>query len=157
LGKSQVQCQMIASATTGRTWPDGQPGPTPGRVVILTAEDTAKDYRRRLQGAGADMSMVEMLDSIRRNDRDEMFLLSEDLDKLDAILRDLGDVVLVAFDPITAFMGSGRGFDSHRATDVRSQLGPLRMLAEKHNIAFSVVTHPSKNPSQRAIDHFLGS
>jgi DNA polymerase len=157
LGKSQVQCQLIASATSGRAWPDGQTGPTPGRVVILTAEDTSKDYRRRLQGVAADMSKVEMLDSIHRNDRDEMFLLSEDLDKLDAILRDLGDVILVAFDPITAFMGSGRGFDSHRATDVRSQLGPLRMLAEKHNIAFSVVTHPSKNPSQRAIDHFLGS
>jgi hypothetical protein len=72
-------------------------------------------------------------------------------------ILDLGDVRLVAIDPITAFMGSGKHFDSHRATDVRSQLGPLGLLAENLNVAFSTVTHPPKNASQRAIDHFIGS
>jgi hypothetical protein len=31
------------------------------------------------------------------------------------------------------------------------------LLAEKLNVAFSTVTHPPKNASQRAIDHFIGS
>ena len=65
---------------------------------------------------------------------------------------------LVTIDPITAYMGSGRGFDSHRATDVRSQLLPLAKLAEKVNISFSAVTHPPKSATARtAIDSFIGS
>src|SRR5262249_49590567 len=64
---------------------------------------------------------------------------------------------LVTIDPITAYMGSGRGFDSHRATDVRSQLTPLKELAERTGVCFSAITHPPKNASARAIDHFIGS
>jgi hypothetical protein len=55
-------------------------------------------------------------------------------------------------------MGHGRGFDSHRASDVRSQLHPLSKLAEKLGICFSAVTHPPKNAGTRtALDSFIGS
>jgi hypothetical protein len=55
-------------------------------------------------------------------------------------------------------MGSGRGFDSHRATDVRAQLHPLKVSAEKLDIAFSAITHPPKNAAARAVlDNFIGS
>jgi AAA domain len=158
VGKSLVQCDLIATITTGRPWPDGSPGPQPGNVIILTAEDRIADYKRRLAAAGANRSKVKILSYIRRNNRNELFLLAEDLDKLEQAIRDLGDVRLVAIDPITAFMGHGRGFDSHRATDVRSQLFPLKQLAEKLGVAFSAVTHPPKNAGVRiAIDSFIGS
>ena len=62
---------------------------------------------------------------------------------------------MVTIDPITAYMGGK--VDSHSATDVRSQLGPLADLAERTNVAFSAITHPAKNAGQRAIDHFIGS
>jgi hypothetical protein len=95
---------------------------------------------------------------VRRNERDELFLLSQDLDKLEMACRDLGDVSLINIDPITAFMGSGKGFDSHRATDVRSQLYPLSKLAEELNVTFGVVTHPPKGAASRAaLDSFIGS
>ena len=45
LGKGLLQCNLIAHVTTGRDWPDGSPGPAPGRVIILTAEDRKEDYR----------------------------------------------------------------------------------------------------------------
>jgi hypothetical protein len=32
-----------ARATTGADWPDGSPGPIPGRAIILTAEDRKED------------------------------------------------------------------------------------------------------------------
>jgi hypothetical protein len=157
-GKSLLQCDLIARITTGRDWPDGTAGPEPGSVVILSAEDRVSDYVRRLTAAGADLTRAKMLSYIRRNDRDELFLLGEDLDKLEQAILDLGDVKLVAIDPITAFMGHGRNFDSHRATDVRSQLHPLSRLAEKLGVAFSTVTHPPKNAAGRAaIDNFIGS
>ena len=51
----------------------------------------------------------------------------------------------------------GHKLDSHRATDVRGQLGPLADLAERTDIALSAITHPPKHTTQRAIDHFIGS
>jgi DNA polymerase len=158
IGKSLLQCNLIAIITTGRNWPDGMPGSAPERVVILTAEDRVSDYVRRLTAAGADLTRTTMLSYVRRNGRDELFLLSEDLDKLEQLVNDFGDVRLVAIDPITAFMGHGRGFDSHRASDVRSQLHPLSRLAEKLGVGFSAVTHPPKNAAARtALDSFIGS
>jgi putative DNA primase/helicase len=158
LGKSQVQCQFIACATTGRPWPNGAPGIEPCRVLMLTAEDNVADTLvPRLEAAGAKLELIEVLKKIRRGDREEMFLLSEDLDALEQKIRKYGDVGLVTFDPLTAYMGSGKNFDSHRATDVRSQLSPLKELAEHTGVCFSAITHPPKNASNRAIDHFIGS
>jgi hypothetical protein len=158
IGKSQIHCQFIACATTGREWPDGAPGIVPCRVILLTAEDTTEDTLvPRLKAAKADLKMIEELKAIQRNNRDEMFLLGEDLSSLEEMIQDFGDVGLVTIDPITAYMGHAKNFDSHRATDVRSQLSPLKKLAEKTGVAFSAITHPPKNASPRALDHFIGS
>jgi putative DNA primase/helicase len=158
IGKSQIQCQYIACATAGRAWPNGMPGIKPCRVIILTAEDTTDDTLvPRLMAAGANLALVEELKAIRRNNREEMFLLDQDLATLETMIRDYGDVGLVTIDPITAYMGHGKKFDSHRATDVRSQLSPLKNLAARTGIAFSAVTHPPKNASAQALDHFIGS
>jgi hypothetical protein len=158
IGKSQIHCQYLTCATTGRAWPNGMPGIVPCRVIILTAEDTTDDTLvPRLKAAGANLKMIEQLKAIRRNERDEMFLLGEDLATLEQMIRDFGDVGMVTIDPITAFMGHDRHFDSHRATDVRSQLSPLKQLAERTGVAFSAITHPPKNASPRALDHFIGS
>jgi hypothetical protein len=134
IGKTYLICDQISRITTGRAWPDGAPGGTPGTVISLIAEDADKEFRRRMMGAGANLKKVELLKYVQRNARDELFLLAEDLDKLEAACRDIGDVRLITIDPITAYMGSGRGFDSDRATDVRSQLAPLKDLAERLDI-----------------------
>ena len=158
IGKSQIHCQYVACTTTGRPWPNGAPGINPRRVIMLTAEDTTDTTLvPRLKAAGANLDLVEELNAIRRNAKEEMFLLAEDLDKLEQMIRDRGDVGLVTVDPITAYMGHDKRFDSHRATDVRSQLSPLKRLAERTNVAFSAITHPPKNASPRALDHFIGS
>jgi hypothetical protein len=158
IGKGLLLCDLIARVTTGNAWPDGCPGTAPGSVIILTAEDRAEDYRRRLAAAGADANKAYVLEYVRRDGRDELFLLAEDLDKLEQACRDIGDTKLVAFDPITAYMGSGRGFDSHRASDVRSQLHPLKATAERLDIAFTAITHPPKGANGRAVlDSFIGS
>jgi hypothetical protein len=82
-------------------------------------------------------------------------LLGEDLAKLEEAIEEIGDVGLVTIDPITAYMGGK--VDSHRATDVRNQLGPLKDLAERLHVGLSVVTHPPKNAGPRAMDQFIGS
>jgi DNA polymerase bacteriophage-type len=158
IGKSLVYCDFCAIITTGRDWPDGTPGSKPGNVLILSAEDRVSDYKRRLAAAGADRSRVKMLSFVRRDGRDELFELDKDLDKLEQAILHLDGVRLVIIDPITAYMGHGNGFDSHRVSDVRSQLHPLTRLAEKLDIPFGLVTHPPKNASARTVlDNYIGS
>jgi len=127
VGKSQIHCQYAACATTGCEWPNKVAGIAPCRVIMVTAEDSTEDtLKPRLMAAHADLKLIEEFKGIRHNNRDEMFLIGEHLDILEEMIRDFGDVGLVTIDPITAYMGSGKGFDSHRATDVRSQLSPLK-------------------------------
>ena len=156
MAKSQIHCQFVARATTGATWPDGTNGIPHGNVIMLTAEDCLdQTIVPRLIAAGADLLRVHILKRIRKDNKERMFLLSEDLEVLEKVIADLGDVRLVTIDPITAYMGGK--LDSHRATDVRNQLGPLAELSERLDVAFSAITHPAKNAGQRAIDHFIGS
>jgi hypothetical protein len=123
---------------------------------MLTAEDNmAHTMRPRLFAAGADLEQVQILNWIRKDNKDRMFLLQEDIDILEEILRNDPEIGLVTFDPITAYMGGK--LDSHRATDVRSQFAPLKDLAERMNVAFSVITHPAKRPGPKALDHYIGS
>ena len=158
IGKSQVHCQYVACITTGRGWPDGTANTGRGNVIMLTAEDnTAQILVPRLMAAGADLERVLILQRIRKDKKNRMFLLNEDIEELKQAIADFGEVWLTTFDPITAYMGGGKSFDSHRATDVRNQLGPLAEMAEHTNVAFSAITHPAKNAGPRALDHYLGS
>jgi hypothetical protein len=157
LGKSQVQISLIACVTAGLTWPDGTPPCTPAKVIMLTAEDSIdRTVVPRLIAAGANLANVVIVKMIRTDKKKRHFLLTEDLEKLEKLAHDLGSVVLITIDPITAYMG-GR-VDSHKATEVRSQLNPLQEFSDRTGIAVSAVTHPAKNViSQKAIDFFIGS
>jgi DNA polymerase bacteriophage-type len=155
-GKSQIHCAFVAYVTTGKAWPDGANGAPPGNVIMLTAEDCLdQTIVPRLIAAGADRERVFLLKKIRRDNKERMFLLGEDLEELERMIAKTGDVRLITIDPITAYMGSK--LDSHRATDVRGQLGPLADLAERSDVSLSAITHPPKHTSQRSIDQFIGS
>jgi putative DNA primase/helicase len=156
LGKSQVQIHFVACVTAGLTWPDGTAGQSPANIIMLTAEDVLHDeVVPRLMAAGADTTRVHILKSIKKDGNDRQFLLGEDLDALEKAVIKVGNVGLITIDPITAFMGGK--MDSHKTTEVRSQLGPLKDFAERLNIAVSTITHPPKSAGQKAIDHFIGS
>jgi hypothetical protein len=156
LGKSQVQISLVACVTAGLPWPNGEKGMSPANVIMLTAEDTLdQEVVPRLIAAGANLERVQILKCIRSADgKDRQFLLGEDLDTLERAINQVGDVGLITIDPITAYMGK---IDSHKTTDVRAQLGPLKDLAERTNVAVSTITHPAKSTSQKAIDQFIGS
>jgi hypothetical protein len=157
LGKSQVQCCLVACCTACLPWPDGTSAlDEPVNVIMLTAEDSiAQGLVPRLMAAGADMKRVHIVQCIKRNNKNHQFLLSQDLLDLELAIEEVGNVGLVTIDPITAYMGGK--MDSHKTTEVRSQLGPLKDLAERCDVAISTITHPAKNAGPRAIDHFIGS
>jgi putative DNA primase/helicase len=157
LGKSQVQINLVACVTAELAWPDGTAAMKPANVIMLTAEDVLdQEVVPRLIAAKADLKRVHILKCIKTDEKTgRQFLLGEDLDALEKAVTKIGDVALVTIDPITAYMGSK--IDSHRTTEVRSQLGPLKDFAERLHVAISAITHPPKSSSQKAIDHFIGS
>lgn len=157
LGKSQVHCHYAACVTTTKPWPDGSASGEAANVIMVTAEDCLDDeVVPRLVAAGADVRRVYIVKLIRLDRKTQrQFLLAEDLDTLEKKVREIGDVALVMIDPITAFMGGK--MDSHKATEVRSQLGPLKDFAERLRVAVSAISHPAKNAGPKAIDHVIGS
>ena len=73
---------------------------------MLTEEDCLEEtIIPRLIAAKADLNRVQFLKKIRKDDKDRMFLLSEDIEILAKIIARVGDVGLVTIDPITAYMG----------------------------------------------------
>jgi hypothetical protein len=161
IAKSQAQISFIRCVTTGCDWPDGQKGlGTPAYVIMLTGEDSQKqELKPRLMAAGADCSKVVILDFIRKDKKNRMFMLGEDLDKLEHLIKRLRaegkEVALITMDPITAYMGGK--MDNYRATEVRAQLGPLVAMIEQQHVALSAITHPPKSAGPNAADHFNGS
>jgi putative DNA primase/helicase len=124
---------------------------------MVTAEDAIDtEVVPRLTAAGADLKRVFILKYIKTDKKTKrQFLLTEDLVRLERKAVEIGNIGLICIDPITAYMGGK--VDSHKTTEVRSQLGPLKDFAERTNIAISAITHPPKHSSNRAIDHFIGS
>ena len=156
LGKSQVQIHLLACATAGLVWPNGARAIEPVDVIMVTAEDAIDtEVVPRLMAAGADLDRIHILKCIKTDKAQRQFLLADDLAKLEQAVAEIGNVGLICLDPITAYMGGK--MDSHKATEVRSQLGPLKDFAERTNVALSAITHPAKNAGTKAIDHFIGS
>jgi predicted ATP-dependent serine protease len=110
----------------------------------VSAEDAANDtIAPRLTAVGADLTCVHILDSVKDASGGERnFSLQTDLKNLEAKIEELGDVVMVIIDPVTAYMGDK--IDSNQTTAIRAVLGPVAKLAERTDVCFLVITHPTK-------------
>jgi hypothetical protein len=97
----------------------------------------------RLIAAGADLNRINLINMVREPNGERMFSLYTDLAMLRAKIMEIGDVVLLLIDPLTAYLGVGK-IDSYRTTDVRAVLGPLVNLAAELNIAVIAVMHFNK-------------
>jgi hypothetical protein len=145
-GKGQVLCYIAAQVTkAGRSaWPCGEGYAPQGNVILLTAEDAVDDtVAPRLEAAGADRTRIEIVKMVREQNGERMFSLHTDLAMLREKIMEVGDVVLVLIDPISAYLGVGK-VDSYRTTDVRAVLGPLVSLATELKVAMIGVMHFNK-------------
>jgi putative DNA primase/helicase len=157
LGKSQICCDITARITKGGTWPvDGSECPK-GSVILLNAEDDAADtIKPRLSVAGADMDKVYMFDWVTDTEggQHRSFTLDRDIPKLRQMIEEIGDVVALMIDPVTAYLGDA---DSHKNAEVRATLHPLTQLAAELNFAVLAVTHMNKGASKEAMMKVMGS
>jgi len=160
LGKSQVTTSLAAIVTKGGGWPVDLTFAERGRVIFLSAEDDPADtIRPRLDAAGADVSLCEIVQFVRVLDRDgnqtrRAFNLKADMMRLSALLAERGDVALVIIDPVTAYCGDT---DTHRTSDVRAVLAEVSEVAGRHKAAFVAVSHLNKGDSAKALQRVTGS
>jgi putative DNA primase/helicase len=147
LGKSQIAASLAAIATTGGLWPVDRSTSPIGSVVVLSAEDDAADtIRPRLEAAGADVTKVHILHAVIDNtpngeEVQRAFNLRADIRRLEQVIADIGDVVLVVIDPVSAYVGTA---DSHNNAEIRGLLAPLSEMAARQNVAVVMVSHLNK-------------
>ena len=144
MGKGQILAFAVAAITAGVPLPCKEGGAPRGRVIWLNAEDGAADtVKPRLVAAGADLRRVRFINSIVDGDTTRTFSLVTDLDVLRQMIEEMGDVVLVVIDPITAYLGVGK-VDSRAGTDVRGVLTPLKELLEELHVGALGISHFNK-------------
>jgi putative DNA primase/helicase len=108
------------------------------------AEDDYEDtVIPRLVAAGADLNRVHILEMVRTGDQKRMFNLVGDLELLRQKIDEIGDVVVVIIDPMSAYLGVGK-VDSYRTTDVRGVLAPLVELAAEKRVFVLGILHFNK-------------
>src|SRR5262249_61113266 len=117
MGKSQAQCSYVACATASCPWPDGAKALPPCNVIMLTAEDNIEQILvPRLIAAGADLTRITILKSIRKDNKDRRVLFRENIEAFGGgLLHEKAH--LVTHDPITPLMGGK--LKCHPGTDVR--------------------------------------
>jgi RecA-family ATPase len=155
VGKTLVMIDIAARVSKGKKFPDGSPCKQ-GRVLYFSTEDDAEtQLKPRLKAAGADCSLItvqgaEAKKFLNLGDRDGcgLRLLKKAVTQYD------GEVRLVIFDPITAFMG---GKDINRDNDVREVFTPLARLSQQYGLAIINSIHFGKNTDVKVKYRSIGS
>ena len=145
MGKGLLWSDIVARVSKGEDWPAGEGKAPLGNIIIFTAEDNSETtVVPRLAAAGADLDRIEIVEMARNpDDTERMFNLATDLPALKAKIEEIGNVVLVIIDPVSAYLGVGK-VSSGSSTDVRGVLSPLTKLAEEKRVAILAVAHFNK-------------
>lgn len=151
-GKSMLSIDLAARWTSGLAMPDVSRHGGPWPVVMVTAEDDIEDtIAPRLRAAGADMSLVRLID--HGTDETRPFSIAEDMPALYRTVMD-AKAKIVILDPLMAFIGEAT--DSHNDASTRRALFPLYRLAKDLGVAVVTLRHLNKG-SGRAIYRGGGS
>src|SRR5262249_3962054 len=144
MGKGQIAAFMVAAVTAGVELPCGEGHMPQGNVIWLNAEDGLQDtVVPRLVAAGSDLKRIRFINSAHVNGQERTFNLVTDLPLLRKAIEEMGDVVLIIIDPMSAYLGVGK-VDGRSATDVRGVLTPLKEMAEELHIAVIGIAHFNK-------------
>jgi putative DNA primase/helicase len=143
-GKGQVCAYLAAAATASIALPCSEGIAPQGNVIWFNAEDGMRDtIVPRLVAAGANLSRVHFITATRDQGRRRPFSLLTDLPLLRMKIEQIGNVVLVIIDPISAYLGVGK-LDGRSQSDVRGMLTPLKDLAEATGVLVLGIMHFNK-------------
>lgn len=148
-GKTTLVLKLAAALSRGLPLPcDDDKKYEPIHIIYQTAEDGIDDtIRPRLEKAGADCSMIRVVDETDKE-------LSMTDDRLEQAIIETG-ARLIILDPIQAYIGAT--VDMHRANEIRPVLKYLGIIAEKHNCAIILIGHMNKASGSKSTYRGLGS
>jgi AAA domain/Bifunctional DNA primase/polymerase, N-terminal len=130
VNKSTVILDIVARITRGLKMPCGEGTAPTGNVLILTNEDDVADtIHPRLAAAGADVKRVYVIKGLVQQDKSgrRTFNLMEDVERLKKLVEQIGEVVAIVIDPVSAYLGKPGGKqDVHRDADVRAILSRFK-------------------------------
>lgn len=152
-GKSILTTDLVARWTSGAPMPDGSRHGGPWPCLMISAEDDFEDtVVPRLRAAGADLSLVRLLDHGAIEGRP--FDVTRDVPALARIVIEAG-IKVITLDPLMALLGDKT--DSHNDSAVRGALFPLFKLARDAGVAIVVVRHLNKGSGAKALYRGSGS
>jgi hypothetical protein len=141
-GKGFIIKDTAARITRGLPFPDSAPA-CPGSVVLVGAEESLQHtVRPQLDAQGADSDKVCVFDARNGDGSKIQFNLGKHLPQLENLINEIGDVVLLVFDPITAYLGDDA--QAFKDDKVRALLTPLAEMAERTNVAVIMIMHLNK-------------
>lgn len=154
VGKTFFYMDLAARITRGMPWPDGGDAPV-GSVLMVTSEDGLADtLRPRLDLLGGDPARVIVARNAVTMDEAHPFSLETDLTQLRAELAQRPEIIMTAFDPLSAYLGAR---DSYKDAEIREILTPLAALAEEANVALLGILHLTKAAQRRILMRAQGS
>jgi putative DNA primase/helicase len=144
-GKGLIGSFLCACATNKHPLPCGEGKAPQGSVIYFAGEDDNEDtVVPRLAAAGADLNRVHIVKVMGDpNGKERTFSMITDLAALEAKLDEIGDVVLVIIDPMSAYIGVGKA-NTSMTSDVRGFLMPLTDMAAKRKICILGIMHFNK-------------
>ena len=153
-GKSFVTIDLAARLSTNSPLPGQSSSTGGGPVLLLNAEDDARDtIYPRVSAAGGDLNRIRVLAPAGLG-LDRLPRVPEDLGALEAAIRE-SSAVLVVIDPMMAFFPPGVSANSDQS--IRTALRPLAALAVDTGACVLLVRHLRKTGGGISIYRGLGS
>jgi hypothetical protein len=141
LGKSWLMAYLIAAHLGLKPWPDGTPGGSGGKVLLLETEQLRGVYAERLGKLGVPDDAVILLPPPEGSDvQREVYVpdILADIGRIEAFAKEHG-VSLIAVDSLSG----GHSLDEN-SSEVRAVLAALSRLAASLGVAVIVVHHARK-------------
>lgn len=157
-GKSPVWRDLIARMTSGKEWPNHQTSQGPCTVVVMANED---DWPTvvipHLKYAGANFRYIKRVKaSVNKGDSesDIVAALDRDIESLDKVIRERGDVGALVIDPITNYLGRAK---MNREDEMRAVLMPMAQLAQSNKVSVNTIGHFNKSQDVQMLDKVMGA
>jgi hypothetical protein len=157
LGKSFLSLEVAARVTRGKPFPVNSEQLEPGRVLLISCEDSLSDViAPRLLALGADLSKVFSFQGCLADGAEYAAppLFPRDLGMLRDVLERFKPT-LVIIDPLMAYIDLT--YSSINDQAVRQVLGPMAQLAQETDSAWVLIRHLNKTGGVRAMYRGSGS
>jgi putative DNA primase/helicase len=156
LSKSLLTIDITARITTGGKWPDGTGSAPQGGVLMFgTEDDPERIVVPRLMAAGADLSLVRIVEGAedRRHEWLAPISIDRDLQLVREQLDSFPECKAIIFDPLTQFIEA----EENSNAQTRAALAPLVTLAQERGITVLAVMHLNKKSDAMAVQRIAGA